>query len=86
MFRIVFWDVRTSETLVDNYFTRQYIPEDNSEHLFINVWFAVNFYTHLDHKWINVKMLNFLAIIRYFPYDLYSSSLKEFQLITSPVN
>jgi hypothetical protein len=41
MFRIVFWDVlpckmivdrRTSETSVDNYFTRQYIPEDNSEH------------------------------------------------------
>jgi hypothetical protein len=24
--------VRTSETLVDNHFTRQYIPEDNSEH------------------------------------------------------
>jgi hypothetical protein len=24
--------VRTSETLVDNNFTRQYIPEDNSEH------------------------------------------------------
>jgi hypothetical protein len=23
--------VRTSETSVDNYFTRQYIPEDNSE-------------------------------------------------------
>jgi hypothetical protein len=46
MFRIVFWDVlpfkiilslmmeavRTSETSVDNYFTRQYIPEDKSEH------------------------------------------------------
>jgi hypothetical protein len=44
-FRIVFWDVlpcktivdrhfraRTSETSVDNYFTRQYIPEDNSDH------------------------------------------------------
>jgi hypothetical protein len=38
-FRIVFWDesslmmeaARTSETSVDNYFTRQYIPEDNSE-------------------------------------------------------
>jgi hypothetical protein len=45
-FRFVFWDVppckiivivlmleaaRTSETLVDNYFTRQYIPEDKSE-------------------------------------------------------
>jgi hypothetical protein len=25
--------VRTSETSVDNKFTRQYIPEDNSEHL-----------------------------------------------------
>jgi hypothetical protein len=24
--------VRTSETSVDNYFTRQYNPEDNSEH------------------------------------------------------
>jgi hypothetical protein len=24
--------VRTSETLVDNHFTRQYIPEDKSEH------------------------------------------------------
>jgi hypothetical protein len=38
MFRIVFWDVlmmeavRASETSVDNYFTRQYIPEDSSEH------------------------------------------------------
>jgi hypothetical protein len=30
-FRIVFWDAHTSETSVDNYFTRQYIPEDNSE-------------------------------------------------------
>jgi hypothetical protein len=24
--------VRTSETSVDNHFTRQYIPEDNAEH------------------------------------------------------
>jgi hypothetical protein len=24
--------VRTSETSVDNHFTRKYIPEDNSEH------------------------------------------------------
>jgi hypothetical protein len=38
MFRVVFWDilpmmeaVRTSETSVDNNFTRQYNPEDNSE-------------------------------------------------------
>jgi hypothetical protein len=28
--------VRTSETSVDNYFTRQYIPEDNSEHQICN--------------------------------------------------
>jgi hypothetical protein len=27
--------VRTSETSVDNHFTRQYIPEDNSEQLFL---------------------------------------------------
>jgi hypothetical protein len=26
--------VRTSETSVDNHFTRQYIPENNSEHQF----------------------------------------------------
>jgi hypothetical protein len=47
LFRVVFWDilpckirdsslmmeaVRTSETSVDNNFTRQYIPEYNSEH------------------------------------------------------
>jgi hypothetical protein len=41
MFRVVFWDilmmeaVRTSETSVDNHFTRQYIPEDNSEQVTI---------------------------------------------------
>jgi hypothetical protein len=27
--------VRTSETSVDNHFTRQYIPEDSSEHLLV---------------------------------------------------
>jgi hypothetical protein len=32
MFRVVLWDIRTSETSVDNHFTRQYIPEYNSEH------------------------------------------------------
>jgi hypothetical protein len=30
-FRIVFWDVLPCKIIVDNYFTRQYIPEDNSE-------------------------------------------------------
>jgi hypothetical protein len=28
--------IRTSETSVDNHFTRQYIPEDSSEHQGIN--------------------------------------------------
>jgi hypothetical protein len=32
MFRIVFWDVLPRKIIVDNYFTWQYIPEDNSEH------------------------------------------------------
>jgi hypothetical protein len=32
MIRIVFWDVLPCKIIVDNYFTRQYIPEDNSEH------------------------------------------------------
>jgi hypothetical protein len=32
MFKIVFWDVLLCELIFDNYFTRQYIPEDNSEH------------------------------------------------------
>jgi hypothetical protein len=41
MFRVVFWvilmmdAVRTSETSVDNHLTRQYIPEDSSEHFII---------------------------------------------------
>jgi hypothetical protein len=31
MFSLMMEAARTSETSVDNYFTRQYIPEDNSE-------------------------------------------------------
>jgi hypothetical protein len=30
-FRIVFWDVVPCKIIFDDYFTRQYIPEDNSE-------------------------------------------------------
>jgi hypothetical protein len=30
-FRFVFWDVLPCKIIVDNYFTCQYIPEDNSE-------------------------------------------------------
>jgi hypothetical protein len=32
MFRIVSWDVLPCKMIVDNYFTQQYIPEDDSEH------------------------------------------------------
>jgi hypothetical protein len=32
MFRIVFWDVLPYKIIVNSYFTRQYIPEDSSEH------------------------------------------------------
>jgi hypothetical protein len=31
MFGIVFWDVLPCKMIVDNHFTRQYIPENNSE-------------------------------------------------------
>jgi hypothetical protein len=33
--------VRTSETSVDNYFTRQYIPEDNSEQKDLQIYTGV---------------------------------------------
>jgi hypothetical protein len=29
-FKIVFWDLLPCKIIVDNYFTRQYIPEENS--------------------------------------------------------
>jgi hypothetical protein len=53
MFRVVFWDILpckmivdrrlmmeayAPETSVDNHFTRQYIPEDNSEHYYVVVY------------------------------------------------
>jgi hypothetical protein len=51
MFRIVFWDVlpgmmeavHTSETSVDNYFTRQYIPKDNS--IYVEIDFMCESYS-----------------------------------------
>jgi hypothetical protein len=41
-FQVLTAAIRTSETSVDNHFTRQYIPEDNSEHYITNV---LNVYT-----------------------------------------
>jgi hypothetical protein len=57
MFRAVFWvvmplmmeAVRTSETSVDNHFTRQYNPEDSSEHLTLTGLFSwLKALTHSD--------------------------------------
>jgi hypothetical protein len=42
--------VRTSETSVDNHFTRQYIPEDNSEHQVLtlhNIQMVYSMYSNL---------------------------------------
>jgi hypothetical protein len=42
---------RTSETLVDNYFTRQYIPEDNSE---LHTRRRENFKSHMVHDGLTI--------------------------------
>jgi hypothetical protein len=44
--------VRTSETSVDNNFTRQYIPEDNSEQYLIYV-FSVNHKRYVENSSTN---------------------------------
>jgi hypothetical protein len=47
--------VRTSETSVDNYFTRQYIPEGNSE---LHSCRRENLKSHTYDKDINDKLVN----------------------------
>jgi hypothetical protein len=42
--------VRTSETSVGNHFTRQYIPEDNSEH---HTRRRENLKSHINIKWLS---------------------------------
>jgi hypothetical protein len=51
MFRIVFWveAAHTSETSVDNYITRQYIPEDNSEHVYVLFYSIYTDFYHISH-------------------------------------
>jgi hypothetical protein len=46
--------VRTSETSVDNHFTRQYIPEDNSEHplLFVHNSYDVGYFIGVDRAYL----------------------------------
>jgi thiamine phosphate synthase YjbQ (UPF0047 family) len=46
--------VRTSETLVKNYFTRQYIPEDNSE---LHTRRRENLKSHVQELLITLKQV-----------------------------
>jgi hypothetical protein len=46
--------VRTSETSVDNRFTRQYIPKDNSEH---HTRRRENLNSHTVREWLSVVVL-----------------------------
>jgi hypothetical protein len=52
--------VRTSETSVDNYFTRQYIPEDNSEH---HTRRHENLKSHVVHLVLSVYFLSELRTL-----------------------
>jgi hypothetical protein len=48
--------VRTSETSVDNHFTRQYIPEDNSEH---NVLIILQKFNWHWIKYMGIKQMGY---------------------------
>jgi hypothetical protein len=52
----------TSETSVDNYFTRQYIPEDKSE---LHTRCRENL---KSHKVIHLLSLHYLTMVDYIPY------------------
>jgi hypothetical protein len=56
--------VRTSETSVDNHFTRQYIPEDSSER-------KLYFRCHIDFVYSHA--LRTLGLTRYVTYNFSSS-------------
>jgi hypothetical protein len=44
---------RTSETSADNYFTRQYIPEDNSELQADKIYYLHSTYVDIDSTFVN---------------------------------
>jgi hypothetical protein len=51
--------VRTSETSVDNHFTRQYNPEDSSEHLILSL-LSLNVIT-VSHEVLSPSLYGALA-------------------------
>jgi hypothetical protein len=78
-FRFDFWDVlpckiiialmmeaaRTCETSVDNYFTRQYIPEDKSElHIRRRENLKSHILYHVQHSTLFSRMLRELSFVK----------------------
>jgi hypothetical protein len=61
-FRGMMEAVRTSETSVDNYFTRQYIPEDNSE--------LVTNQNYIHEKFKSDQVLGMLSSLQFRIYCL----------------
>jgi hypothetical protein len=52
---------RTSETSVDNHFTRQYIPEDNSE--LLKVFARAAPVTCVSHMWLAIRVVDMMVFI-----------------------
>jgi hypothetical protein len=64
MFRIVFWDVLPCKMIVDNHFTLQYIPEDNSEHFTSSLYMLVG--NHFLSRVSNPYGIIFIAVFLLF--------------------
>jgi hypothetical protein len=64
--------VRTSETLVDNHFTWQYIPEDNSEHHTRRCENLKSHFIGFNHTWSS-SVINYAYIKYEFEYSRGSS-------------
>jgi hypothetical protein len=77
MFRIVIWDVLPCKIIVDNYFTRQYIPEDNSEH---HIRRCENLKSHMfltQFKWLSYCKCYRLSVLTIFSiHDMLDQELK----------
>jgi hypothetical protein len=55
---------RTSETSVDNYFTLQYIPEDNSELVYCYLsYFALQCFPRMPSKYVIIIVIIIMIIV-----------------------
>jgi hypothetical protein len=66
--------VRTSETSVDNHFTRQYNPEDNSEHASVACYGTAVAFSRSKH--IRCSSINHFVSIIYSLFKVSESSNK----------